>query len=496
MLSLQPSLLQVEHAKEVVEMGEELDVMDLAVLCAARKFEVFVAHDWPSDTVIPFRRLRDYVVELHPPCEAVFGVDNKDALTWVVILCNAFYDPKGPTNHFVPAYTAEELGDDQFEQLKECALADTDARIEELRVGCEMDVETDEDLALRNDYQITWQHVKSWRAFQERCYKSKIHPVEVLGDGNCMLWSLKCLKDDDISGKNTMKPKKEDYKILKKWRQQLHDQWIALSTDEDWQTLFNQLYVQSDDPLQFEAAAEQNQHEKNDAKIKKEPCRSRSPKRRLKPKSVEAAAPAPESAQPPAESEGDPQKKHKRVAACRPASCFQSGPKEPLKLQQPQRKVKVKVSKQAAQDDSQKDTEKDPKSKGHSKKDHNGKGEPQKDTKGVASGRKRSKKNQDPGESAQAEETVEDVEVPEISETETVVVAEPTRTRVRKKAKTARELRLRALRTYLGERGVTYPAWMGAHWRHNHGTMLQIPLHLNLNTYIILSNLLSSYIIS
>ena len=39
-------------------------------------------------------------------------------------------------------------------------------------------VETDEDLALRNDYQITWQHVKAWRGFQERCYKSKLHPVE------------------------------------------------------------------------------------------------------------------------------------------------------------------------------------------------------------------------------------------------------------------------------------------------------------------------------
>ena len=478
LLSLQPSLLQVEHAKEVGQMDEELDVADLAVLSAFNQFEIFVAHDWPNDSVLPFNRLRNYIVELNPACEAAFGPDNRDALTWIVILCNAFYDPYGATNHFVPAFTAEELGDEQFDQLREIGLAETDARLDELKAGCEMDVETDEDLALRNDYQITWQHVKAWRAFQERCYKSKLHPVEVLGDGNCMLWSLKCLKDDDISGKNTMTPKKEDYKILKTWRQQLHDQWIALSTNEDWQTLFNQIYVQSDEPLRFETA-ETTQNKKDETKIKKERCRSPSSKKRRK--APEAAAPeSAEPPQPPAESEGDPQKKdqapaeseadpqkkHKRVAACRPAPCFQSGPKEPLKMQQPKRKAKV--AKEDAKDDAKQGT----------KKVAKGKGGPNNDAKGDAKGTKRSKKNEDAEESAL--EAGEDVEVPEISETETVI-AEPVRTRVRKKAKTSREVRLRSLRAYLGEKGVTYPAWMGAHWRHNGFTVLHNVLYIVYN---------------
>eukprot|EP00435_Cladocopium_sp_Y103_P057360 s553_g19.t1 len=435
-------------------MGEELDVADLAVLATAKKFEIFVAHDWANSEALPFRRLREYIVEMQPGCEAAFGDDNQDALSWVVILCNARFDPFGDTNHFVPAFPAEELGDEQFEQLRGVSLAETDARIEQLRVGCEMDVETEEDLMLRHDYEMTWEHMKAWKLFQERCYKSKLHPVEVLGDGNCLLWSLKCLKDDDIRGKKTMTPEKADYKILQAWRRDLHDQWIALSKNEDWQMLFNHIYVDSDVPLRHETSDQTEGRQANDVpKIKKEPCRSPSPKKGGK--SKKSAAPesdqpsaesegnamkrckseksaAPERDQLPKVSEGDPEKKHKRVASCRPASCFESGPSQSAKLHHPKKKVKD------AKEDAKKDHKKD--AKGNSKKR----------SKEDDRNQKKSKKNQEPAESAQ--EAEEDVEVPEVSETETVV-AEPTRTRVRKKVRTTREIRLRALRAYLGELG-------------------------------------------
>ena len=86
----------------------------------------------------------------------------------------------------------------------------------------------------------------NWASLVSRCASVGLAPLDVVGDGNCLIWSLRCFRlgwHCDQAAPVGTPVATEQKKLLRKM---LAEAWLTMKGEQHWQRLFVKL-VQDDD---------------------------------------------------------------------------------------------------------------------------------------------------------------------------------------------------------------------------------------------------------
>ena len=179
-----------------------------------------------------------------------------------MILTSADYKPSNGVariNHWVPAVSLSNVGETRLQALMALGKCTSDLKVAGLEAertslqdqlssalrGASMDsAKAKETLALLVSTDEALEQAKAWEDFRQRCAAANLHPVEVPGDGNCLLWALHCMSqeiynwdhDDEHAGISTTC--ESDILALKVMRQDLAEAWRFLRGVAVWENLF------------------------------------------------------------------------------------------------------------------------------------------------------------------------------------------------------------------------------------------------------------------
>ena len=367
--------------------------------------------------------LMDYLKGLAPTfCEHVSEDLADQTGRGIFLMCTADYGPSDVFNHWVPGFCAGQIGADVYAALLvsqdleiESQLLSLAAEINKIEAGEEgLDgLETEACLAMSVSKHEEMQRLLNWQGLVARCRKHNYTPVEVPADGNCLLWTLKALLQNDFMGKNLEVTDQTNLKILEGYRRQLVQNWKCGKDSPSVQQLFNvvRTRVENDgDDLQ------------KASKVKEEePNVLHTPKR---PKVGELHAEPVDLCTPPAPECRRGRDAH-RVEGCRRAPGWQ-----PPKVSSPTlASRKAKRSKCTSSQPEAKQTQND----------------------------QEERMDQEVPEAEPSESRQEDADAQKLRKK---------RKRVgRKREKSPREIKLKQLKDYCASIYLDYHGWQGAHWR-------------------------------
>ena len=391
-------------------------------MCPTRPEDIHIATDFKGKgSMIDVVELEDYVKRTVAGCD--FKLNTPDAPTWTFILCNASHEQNAPMNHWVPAFSEEELGEELYQKTVETTDALDEKRLTVLEAECaaqriqhqvllnETSEESADDVAhsASNLALAEWQlnFEKRWQEFRDRCKQQHLHPVKVPAEGNCLLWSYLVLQDDDVMGQLMEEEKRtEMLNKIKHMRSALSLAWRGVRCDPKWQSLFETLFL----GLKEQGASE----------VKTEPSTPQKVPFKAGKVHIDLCTP---------EKKADQPMSLKRVNACRKAAGFKTKSNESFTPVMPDAKKKCLESLQASkqpQEDPPMPPPPDP-----------------------------------PGQDDDALSVDEQPEqlLPDQSD-------QPQRRRIgRRRPRSERDLHMKGLRIYLARAGVAYGEWMSWHWR-------------------------------
>ena len=187
-----------EYSNFIARDGRYLGVMDLAVLCAHWKscptciFYDLGFQDLPELKPLPLV-LHGLTGGLNMP-EIPVAEDRSDPKCWFLVACRADFvrDDFQKLNHWLPAWPKEQL-EDFWVPLTQSCLSKLQKKIGSAvkRLQSES-ADSDDDLKFSLQDQLDLL-MRKQEMFQ-KLINMDLFPVDVLGDGNCLLWALDGLK--------------------------------------------------------------------------------------------------------------------------------------------------------------------------------------------------------------------------------------------------------------------------------------------------------------
>lgn len=194
---------------------------------------------------------------------SIFSLSGNPDKIWTFILTNASFEPGSGVaaiNHFVPAVSESCVGERIFQSLVNVAKANSELHVaecaseslrleEELLEAMQKDPGNadlhDHKMQLMDDMNDQLQRAQSWERFRQRCVASSLLPMDVPGDGNCLIWSYIALgkdvflNDDDHECLNPSS--QESLALAQTIRKELQMSWGELRKFAVWQNLFKVL---------------------------------------------------------------------------------------------------------------------------------------------------------------------------------------------------------------------------------------------------------------
>lgn len=389
--------------------------------------------DLPGKAILEPRDMFGFIRDLEPECYGDLQ-DRTEAPCWTIIYCNAAFNSDYGFNHFVPGFSADELGEEEYNRIVQGSKdllahkmlvleqeqqhrASHYLRMKELHGGSSSVTEKAKHMLANCEER--WMSLTNWQDFVARCHKIQVHPVNVPADGNCLLWTIKCLQEQDFFGTALDVSNPEHVGFVHDLRQTLSSAWLSKIHDKGWERLHEKMYIHDDRELCIPA------------RVKTEKTQNDKPSKGARPSEVKTEK---------GQSSTPPKRPVEEVA------CFDIVTPEGKPTKQPRRDRKApgfEASKACAVG-----TLRQPDRKGQ---------------------RKQTVPEQNPLEAMEDPELDMLETKKEDEEDQPVSDLKPARSRAaRKKAKTSRELRVKGLRNYLARLGVTYPEWMRFHWRRGH----------------------------
>jgi len=456
-------------------MGEECDVVDL-LLGAKQIWDMnfMLCADVQHKEELHPQPATDYLEGLVSPEH--LDLPSPDTRMGILVLCSSGFGGAG-INHFVPAFCAEELGDEDFEKLAaawterhqkhlsylKTAIKKASNKLQrtKLRFG---DGSENVELALVElaSLEGEWTQAAQWHDFQKKCHRSKLHAIEVPADGNCMLWSVKCLVEDDIHGLKCDADSQEHVAVIRKWRSKLAARWTEVRNSDSWQLLYEQMYVASDAQVRF---AEASGEPAGEPSVKRELS---TPPRQARRDPGDVSKSTPEEKKQKKPKPGDVPKEHGNAP---------KASQEEKKQTRPQRIASTRTA------------------PGFSSPVIN-----QKFAKKTSAGRKKQKKqkkckanideNGEAGEQVEGEDDIEDEIDVDVAETKGLDEKEGAGRRPRKprgraarRKVTDRDVKLTALKRYMAKMKITYYDWQTEHWRQDWGIQNSEGMGLQTKSY-------------
>lgn len=275
---------------------------------------------------------------------------------------------------------------------------------------------------------MDYQHVKRFKAFVERCRARRFTPLDALADGNCLLWSVKILRDQDWNLEGVDGTSQECLKVIEAMRRQVSQAWRLGKASPELQQLYYHAYVKDKPGDDMDAGAERS--------TKTEQLTPPRPKR-LCVETIDLDTP-------PDAIEKQPQNPRRVKQRTRAPNWQQPNPTKYCSnsLFGPNASQEAAASSHQAQVQTSAQDRQPP---------------------------ARARDDDAAHAAQQQEEEIPDVDEAEMGQEkgteETGEQASKRRRFCQKKAKTEKELNLRKLRQYLGKIGATYGSWLQAHWR-------------------------------
>ncbi|CAK8996503.1 unnamed protein product [Durusdinium trenchii] len=275
---------QAQHAENVAKDGVYLDALDLSVI--AQSFdEPFMVRDTHAKT-LEIAAIADYVKELVPGSS--LDLKTSSGKQWTFILCNANYDSCEELNHWVPAISSANVGEEYLRSLMglencqvDLKIAETQHRYIELLGKHGHDKASAEESSLLDRAEQEMFRAQNWQKFRTRCATVGLHPMEVPCDGNCLVWSALVL----ISGEYDQPP--ESHSEMMNIRKKLSQDWMLLQEWDVWRSLFHTMHSDfgADTPKKVKPNAS--------AELTSTPFHDKKFQKKEKPKMVDQCARAP-----------------------------------------------------------------------------------------------------------------------------------------------------------------------------------------------------------
>ena len=116
---------------------------------------------------------------------------------------------------------------------------------------------------LEESLEMDYQHVKRFKAFVERCRARRFTPLDALADGNCLLWSVKILRDQDWNLEGVDGTSQECLKVIEAMRRQVSQAWRLGKASPELQQLYYHAYVKDKPGDDMDAGAERSTKRSN-----------------------------------------------------------------------------------------------------------------------------------------------------------------------------------------------------------------------------------------
>ena len=172
-------------------------------------------------------------------------VDQVSAKSWCIVSCNPFYDlgvHQVVHQHWVPAIFHKQMKEDELSKYRVSQQhiirrQILDLQQQQVAVMLEKGGDFDCQQSRIKSLDDKLEELRNWSKFSQRCEAIGITPVYVPGDGNCLVWSLRCLFLGLEHGKNCTSPAALNEQ--QQMRHTLKHMWVDVQGDQGWQSLYN-----------------------------------------------------------------------------------------------------------------------------------------------------------------------------------------------------------------------------------------------------------------
>lgn len=188
--------IQDNYAERAVTDGFYLGIGDFALLATVYNVTPTCLHFDDERAGFPeLVNVRDRVGNLLDPnwCESTFPADLASDKTWTVAWCRSDYKRGKFTelNHAIPLFSKAQVGDDWASMVQ--LLCDK-IKQRAAKIQKQLDqVSDDSDGAIETSLQFRLSILENKLQMFQLLIENGFMPVDVPADGNCLLWSVRCL---------------------------------------------------------------------------------------------------------------------------------------------------------------------------------------------------------------------------------------------------------------------------------------------------------------
>ena len=247
-----------KYAEKLMQPGQYLDMVDAFLLAKAYGKRLMLVIDTNHHSLEPVcveDYLKDYAKNILgyastlAPLDSHGPKDTSSKHTALIVSCSATFEPMGEKNHWVPGFFEQQLSPDDWiwvtvtETRRIRALVREQFKaLLEAEMGLVSDPSNDEKKAHVEQMRTERQILQNYLEFRCRSEKSGIGVLNVEGDGNCLLWSMRQL----VVGVRAVSPEgtPEAHQDMMEMRKTIMESWKALKDDPVWQEMYKAFLIQ------------------------------------------------------------------------------------------------------------------------------------------------------------------------------------------------------------------------------------------------------------
>ena len=199
-MEIQCRSCEEEYVKLIAVEGHFLGLADLALLAGEQVSNIQVLH-WDSELPDGCPAVRQLGQTLNLVMEEQLfqtkdGLDPADHLTWTFACTSATFERGAflSMNHFVPLFTAQQVGE-RWQTDTTAILENQRRRIAKLKKKIDLlSQDSEEDEAIHESLMHRLTVLQNQHVFWQTMITAGYLPIDVPADGDCLLWSYRCLK--------------------------------------------------------------------------------------------------------------------------------------------------------------------------------------------------------------------------------------------------------------------------------------------------------------
>ena len=192
------SSAEVEYTHRSGENGFYLGLVDLKLLADHYGAQVLCLHFDDSSfgfpNLVPLNEILNGMCKGRCEMEKGPEPDLSSHKTWVVAWCKATYERSEflSLNHVLPLFSRAQIGD-TWESVADPIRNKFAQRVTKLRQQIAV-CQDDSDDGIKLSLEDRLHTLESKKAFMDLILDNDFLPVDVPADGNCLLWSVRCLR--------------------------------------------------------------------------------------------------------------------------------------------------------------------------------------------------------------------------------------------------------------------------------------------------------------